>query len=443
MLEQPAFGRRLKALRLDRGLTQAALASGILSTGYLSRLESGARPPTDRIVEELAKRLDLPVSAFEVRQPPQSLAHVLATVTSATVTSVTSATVTSATSATVTSATDGGDLTETLTEALRADDAWNPALRWQALWLLSGMRAGQGRHDEERELLVELVALSDELGSPALAVRARTRLSRCARILGDNVLARRQADEAYQQAAGLALADQAAVLHALISAEAESGRPAEARTRVDELCELTEHAGGTMFTRALWASATVRTRQADYTGAREVLERALRELNSHEDLNLWMRLRLAAASLYLQITPPMADLANTMLDEVAPVVDRVGTDPHRQQVLALRAQSALETGRVGDARALCAQLGEQEPRLSFRDRLRFETIRGRLLILDGEVEDGTGLLRELAEQAQETRNVELASEIWRTLATALSSTYSKESTSARSQTPSQMRVIWQ
>ncbi|MET8228406.1 helix-turn-helix transcriptional regulator, partial [Streptomyces sp. NPDC005301] len=46
MLRQPAFGRRLRGLRVARGLSQTALVGEGMSTGYLSRLESGARQPT-------------------------------------------------------------------------------------------------------------------------------------------------------------------------------------------------------------------------------------------------------------------------------------------------------------------------------------------------------------------------------------------------------------
>ncbi|XIE81676.1 helix-turn-helix domain-containing protein [Streptomyces sp. SBR177] len=81
MLEQPIFGRRLRELRLERGLSQAALAGHEISTGYLSRLESGARPPTDRVVAYLAERLGVPASTF-AEVETGSLAHVLARVTS-------------------------------------------------------------------------------------------------------------------------------------------------------------------------------------------------------------------------------------------------------------------------------------------------------------------------------------------------------------------------
>jgi hypothetical protein len=169
----------------------------------------------------------------------------------------------------------------------------------------------------------------------------------------------------------------------------------------------------------------VRTRQGDYDGAREVLERALQGLDSHGDLTLWMRLRLAAASLYLQISPPLTERAATMLEEVAPVLGLIGTELHRQQALTLRAHLAFEEGRVQDARSLCDQVDDGDLRLSFRDRVRFQALRGRLLILDGRFDEGTRALRILAEETDETRNVELAAEIWRDLAQALADAYGK------------------
>ncbi|HEX6469476.1 MAG TPA: helix-turn-helix transcriptional regulator [Streptosporangiaceae bacterium] len=428
MLEQPAFGHRLRALRLERGLSQAALAADGLSPGYLSRLESGARPPTGRIVRYLAERLDVPVSAFDTAQSHPSLAQVLASVTAA----VTAATDDARTDDSRTGDARAGDaragdfadeLAETLTEALRAGDQGNPALRWQALWLLARIRDGQGRHDEELALLTDLAALGDEQGAPELRARARTQLARCLQLLGDNTRAREYAAEAWALSAGLPAADRAAALQALVSAEAESGRLAEARAHADELCELTAPAAGPPHIKALWAAATVRIRQADHRGAREVLERALAELDSHEDLMLWMRLRLAAASLYLQITPPLTERAAARLDEVDPLLDLVGTDLHKQQMMTLRAHLAFEEGRVDDARELCERMAEQPLRLSFRDRVRFEALRGELLILDGRLAEGTRVLQELAEQAQGAQHVELAAEIWRNLAKTLAGTY--------------------
>jgi transcriptional regulator with XRE-family HTH domain len=409
MLEQPAFGQRLRALRVEHGLSQAALAGDSMSTGYLSRLESGARRPTSRVLELLAERLGVPLSEFDT----PATAERRLTPGTAQMSSL------SQLLAAVISSTGRGELGETLAEALRAKDQWDPALRWQALWLLAQMRRGQGHRQEEYALLTELAELSEELGSPALLARARTALSRCVGMLGDYARARRYALDARSVAAGLSVADKADTLQVLIAAEAETGLLGEARAHADELTDLAEQAAGTLLVEALWSSATVRIRQGDYADAQRVLERALQLLDSRQDLVLWFRLRLAAASLYLQITPPLTDLARSRLDEIAPLLDLVGTDLHKQQMLTLRAYLAFEEGRVDDAQAITEQLDDQALLLSFRDRIRFRALRGRLQILGGEREAGIRLLQELAQQAQDARNVELAAEIWRVLAETL------------------------
>lgn len=401
MVEQPYFGQRLRALRLERGLSQAALADGELSTGYLSRLESGSRPPTKRVVKHLASRLGVSPAVFETRAT-SSLANVLALVAS--------------------SAPDP-ELFATLANRLTVEDDLDPALRWQILWLLAKTRGDQGRLDEQRELLTDLVMLSDDLGSTDLRVRTRSQLSGCARKLGHYGDARRYAQEALELAVQVAVADRAEALRALVSAEAEAGLLAEARMHADELCELTEGiaaaTGGTMAAEALWTSATVRMRRSDYTGAREVIERALTLADSRTDLMLWMRLRLAAASLYLQLTPPLLDEARVRLDETMAALDLVGTDLHHQQLVALRAHLAFAEGQVDDARALCDSLAEQPSLLSFRDRIRLQTLHNHLRIIGGEVDEGVAALQELANEAEYAQNVDLAAEIWRTLAQAL------------------------
>ncbi|MEV4052768.1 helix-turn-helix transcriptional regulator [Amycolatopsis sp. NPDC049688] len=398
MLKQPDFGQRLRALRLASGLSQADLAGGTISTGYLSRLESGARPPTARVIAHLSERLGLPLSAFESEQA-SSLAQVLASVTSA----------------------SEADLTELLVEALQSDGEQAPALRWQALWLLARMRDTQGRHEDEHALLLELTDLSERLAAPELQARVATRLARCVRILGDIDQARDYAAKAVELTTTLSVSDRVAALHELVSAEAEGGRLAEASAHADDLCKLTETGGGSAYTKALWASATVCIRRGAHTEARDALERALESLDSREDLHLWMRLRLAAASLYLQVTPPQTAQARQRLDEIGPVLDLIGTELHRQQALSLRAHLAYDEGDLATARELCAEAEGMGMWLSFRDRIRLEALQSKLAILDGQAESGVLKLKELAQQAQEQHNVDLAADIWRSVAEILAS----------------------
>lgn len=410
VLEQPTFGQLVRTLREQRGLSQAALAEGGLSTGYLSRLESGARPPTWRVIEHIAARLDVPVTLFEAPaadvqdQPSGAGTTSQATVLSAAV-----------------SAADDALADELLTGLLHSEDQLDPALRWQALWLLARIRGNAGEREEEHQLLIELVELSHRIGSTPLIARAQIQLARCLRALGSPIQARDLALDAHRVSSDLPLADQAGALHALLAAEAEAGLLTDARAHADELVKLTDAAGGTLSAEALWAAATVCIRQGDHTIALERLELALERLQGPSDLLLWMRLRLAEASLCLQVTPPRAAQARRALDAVDPLLQVIGTDLHRQEIMTLRAHLAFEEGDQQRAWELCEELDRQESLLTFRDRIKQQALRGRLIILRGERDRGVALLRSLAREAEESHNVELASELWRSLAESLAS----------------------
>lgn len=52
-----ALGRRLRKMRLQLGCSQKALADGICTSAYISTIESGARRPSEAVLEALAERL--------------------------------------------------------------------------------------------------------------------------------------------------------------------------------------------------------------------------------------------------------------------------------------------------------------------------------------------------------------------------------------------------
>ena len=283
MLQQPAFGTRLRKLRQSRGLSQTALAGEGMSTGYLSRLESGARQPTERAVAYLAGRLGLEVADFE-EPAGGSLANALSLVAS----------------------TGSEAALETLREALAAEGHEAPVLRWQALWQLAGQRRLQGDHAGEGEYLRELVRLGEGVGLTALRVRGLTRLARCLRSLGDINGALDAAVTAHRLAGedNLDVEDRAAVLLALVSVEGEAGRTPDARAHVDELVALVAGRSDVLWAESMWTAAAVRVRQGDHAAAQAYLEEALEKFASSEDLVLWLRLRLPAGRLHLEKLPP-------------------------------------------------------------------------------------------------------------------------------------------
>ncbi|MEV6979459.1 helix-turn-helix transcriptional regulator, partial [Kitasatospora sp. NPDC093806] len=70
MVDQPAFGRRLRRLRLERGIKQTDLAGGPVSASYISRLEMGNRLPSPQTLSYLAMSLGVPLDAL-LAPPPR------------------------------------------------------------------------------------------------------------------------------------------------------------------------------------------------------------------------------------------------------------------------------------------------------------------------------------------------------------------------------------
>ncbi|MFE4658533.1 helix-turn-helix domain-containing protein [Streptomyces hydrogenans] len=404
MLEQPFFGRRLKQLRTERGLSQAALAGDGMSTGYLSRLESGARKPTPRAVDHLAAQLGADVSVFDEEAVGDSLSQALA----------------------IAASLESDETLEALERALTADAGTDqdPPLRWQALWLVARWHRRHNRQERERDLLEELVALGERLGQPALRVRGLAQLARCLRARGEIGRAAEVAAAAHRLARehALAVPDVAASLLALVSVESEAGRLADARTHADELTALTADRRDTLWAEALWTGAAVRVRQGDPESAQTLLDQALAGFPSTGNLDLWTRLRVAAARLHTQKSPPELDTAERYLEQAESGLAFLGIPALEQDVTSLRAELAFQGGRFADARALLDRVRGAVPQMTYRNRVRLDILDGRLLIVEGEEQAGLDRMRALAEEAQASANIDLAADIWRLLAETLSGT---------------------
>lgn len=59
-LDCVAIGRRIREARESAGMTQAALASGLVSKAYISRIENGERRARRNLVQQFAERLGVP-----------------------------------------------------------------------------------------------------------------------------------------------------------------------------------------------------------------------------------------------------------------------------------------------------------------------------------------------------------------------------------------------
>jgi transcriptional regulator with XRE-family HTH domain len=398
MVEQPMFGRRLRQLRTERGLTLAALAGDGMSTGYLSRLESGARQPSEQALAHLSERLGISTAQL-VESTASSLAQSL-------------------TLATGLSLDETGEL---LAGALDASAGEDPLLRWQALWRVAEWRRQRREYAEERACLEELADIADRIGLLELRVRALAQLARCLRNAGEIPAAVDTATTAYRLAEDGGVHDYVTTtaLLALVSALAEAGRLADASRHADEMTALVAGKSGKIWAEALWTAAVIRHLEGDLEAAAGLLDEVMQRFEGREDLLLWILLRINAARVSLERTPPATAAARQRIEEIQPCLPFAGTPAIEQELLALRAQLAMAEGRHTDARTLLERLDGVDLRISFQLRIEMDVMRNRILILDGKREDGLAGLRALAEQAQRSSNMTLAADIWRLIAETL------------------------
>ncbi|MFE9116080.1 helix-turn-helix domain-containing protein [Streptomyces sp. NPDC007172] len=393
MLTQPSFGRRLKQLRQQRGKTQSDLTGPGMSSAYLSRLESGARPPTERAVAILAERLGVPAGAFETTDP-SGLVDVLAAV--------------------LVVGDESGHARRMLESALSGAEHVDVGLQWQAHAHLARLLTADGERSEARTTLTKLAALSDELGHAVLRVYSRLHLARVQRDLGEADSARITALEALRIGSEDSL-DNDDMLRCrllLASVTAELGDLAEASRISEEACARVGGQTGALAAQALWTAATVSTRRGNYELSASFLERAMSALSSRDDLLLWMRLRHAAAALALQALPPAPDKAQRYLDETRPALELIGTAQHQQECAFLHAQLAYVRGEYEEADRHCEQAATEKVRLNFRDRIRLEMLKAQIRVKQSDP-TARARLYALAAEAQDRGMLDLTAEIWR------------------------------
>jgi transcriptional regulator with XRE-family HTH domain len=401
LLPQPAFGKQLKRLRQQRGLKQADLADdGGLSASYVSRIESGGRAATPHIAQLLAQRLGVEVTAFTGNRE-EELARMLAD------------------GQTALSTGDAVGAVRAFTEALgRAGRASLP-LAWSLRQALTLALADLGRLSEWRAQQEAMVMLATDADAPHLLAQAKQGMSNCMRLAGENAPAYVAAREAYDLTRdhGLPTTLRAQCLIALIAAEVEIGRGAEATRHAEELLELLDDGvPASIRAQAHWAAATTLSSRGRHEEAVKLITAAMTELASGEDLITWARLRLAAVSIGQRAGEQVRDEWRASYREAAQVLRLAAVPVYEVQVHLSEARLAAEEGRVTDALAECEAALSRGELLSFRDRARARMLGARLRAELGQRARAVADLRAVAEDLQQAGAMDLAAEAWQTVA---------------------------
>ncbi|MBD1543323.1 helix-turn-helix transcriptional regulator [Arthrobacter sp. IA7] len=284
------FGEKLRAERLERGLTQAELGRDLYSPSYISLLETGRREPTADVIEELARRLELAPKALEAWSQPISVSdaeYVLAGLYARQAWDLR----------------DYGLAAEHAANAARiALDGKNTSAWWNMTYMQAECLMKQGQLKECQKIMEHLSEHPMATESAGLGVRARQMLAALCHGQGQLGAAVEHAEKAVELCAQLPKGSTLIIgaLRALIGALAESGRLDEAWKYCEDMNEqMDEHSMSQLAGEVAWVIGNVAFMRHDYPEGIKHHERAAKLLSPANDIELWARFNKASAAVRL------------------------------------------------------------------------------------------------------------------------------------------------
>jgi transcriptional regulator with XRE-family HTH domain len=379
------FGEKLRAERLERGLTQAELGKDLYSPSYISLLETGRREPTADVIEELARRLELAPKALEAWSQPISVSdaeYVLAGLY----------------------ARQAWDLRDYALAAEHAAAAARIALEGRntsAWWNMTYMQAEclmkQGQLKECQKIMEHLLEHPMATESAGLGVRARQMLAALCHGQGQLTAAVEHAQRAVELCAQLPKGSTLIIgaLRALIGALAESGRLDEAWTYCQDMNEqMDEQSMSQLAGEVAWVIGNVAFMRHDYTEGIRHHERAAKLLSPANDIDLWARFNKASAAVRLSsgIVEPETLSAIERAELALSIVGGNKTD--QLEVAFIRARWLYLTGDIVAAVQKLREIHAERSALAKHTAGEVSLLLGKSLKAAGESEEALALLQE-------------------------------------------------
>ncbi|MFC4064638.1 helix-turn-helix domain-containing protein [Actinoplanes subglobosus] len=406
---QPEFGRRLRGLRAELGLSQRDLASGAVNQSYISLLESGARVPTLDVVAHLAKVLNVPLRQLagdiDIATGAEGGAPGRAELVQELLAS---------------SAVDQGDLEqaeERLTRifgtALTSGSPHAILTHGLALDRVLEMR---GDRNARYDLLSRLLPPAEAADVPEAPVRIRVSLAAAARDVGRLDEAFTHVERAGQEIDGTAFRhgpEHIRLLAVHLSVLAEAGGGPEIVRLVNSMLTMAEALGSPSISgRAHWAASLALAASGETGRSLELLAGARRMLaNPRTSLRDWARFSRAAVSALLDVRADRAMIEEHMAAARAATAAESG--PEANRMAALEVRYAIATDAPERAVEMAGSVDREQ--LMGLEGVRFRHALGRALARTGRTAEAAGALREAAQAAEDISAFRRAAQLWREL----------------------------
>ncbi|GAB77873.1 Transcriptional regulator, contains XRE-family HTH domain [Austwickia chelonae] len=352
-----SFGSRLRAARLEKGLSQEQLGAPLFSRSYMSLVESGQRPPTHEVITHVAERLGLDPTVLEKWHALEGQAFDIEVAIA---------------QIEVLSAFIENDFDDVRTWAGRlrtlTDDEQRLGLWWVSSYVRILCDFSAGAYSSAKETAQSLRQHLSSSLSPQLAGRVDCLLAQILRANGDLEEAVSAAESAVGALSGLDSTESAYVSSRVVLASClgELGRTDEALGHLDSLGLVSpERVSRLDWGKAHWARGNLHFLNGDHVAGRREHDLAITLIDPVRHLRLWGRLHRSSATMRIKSGGPLGDVPELlakadMVEQISPTTTGLAELAiARGMYLAAcedwaAALSALQSGLV-DAEALAPQ----------------------------------------------------------------------------------------
>ncbi len=401
----PTLGQRLRALRIERGLSQAELAGDLVSPSYVSLIESDRRSPERDVLDGLARRLGCSALFLESGVAPEELNEQRLRLQFANIARM------------------NGSLNEARDQFTDLLQVASGEIRREAIWGLARIEESQGNFHEAMthvEALLE-AARTGEPGTPGLLTLFNARCS-IYRKAGDFSRSIEVGEAALRQVRELGLEgteDEIRLASSLVASYRRRGDLFSAQHLASQVIERAEKLGSREAQgNAYWNASTVAAARGELNLALELAAKTLGLLSESAPNQNLAAMRVTYAWLLLRCDPPRLDEAEALLAQARETLTALSMSSYLASCETEIARCALLRGNFDDAievasRAI-SRCADGAPELA-----QARMVSGLALTLSGRAEEGIALMTNAAELLAALGSRIDAARAWRELAEAL------------------------
>jgi transcriptional regulator with XRE-family HTH domain len=401
-----SLGQRLRALRVERGLSQAELAGDLVSPSYVSLIEADRRSPEREVLTGLAHRLGCSALYLETGVVPEEISEQRLQLKFGEI------------------ALANGELDEAHDRFRALSVQASSEIRHGAIWGLAQTEEALGNLHEAMTHLEALLEPSraDEPGAPGLLTLLNARC-RVYRLAGDFARSIEVGEDAVREVRELGLDGTEAEIRlasSLVASYYARGDMFSAQHLVTRVIERAEKLGSRQAQgAAYWNASAVAAARGQLTDALELASRTLALLAEHAPDSSLAGMRITYAWLLLRCDPPRLDEADALLARAHDQLAELSFSPKLASCETEMARSALLRGDFDEAIRIAAKAIERSAEAGAAEGEDAKLVTGLALVLSGQAEEGVKVAAAAAERLATMGSQLEAARAWRELAEAL------------------------